>query len=101
MRLFILFFLALFVGNQTYSQILFKEEANILGIDETCGTTYLGNGISFVDYDQDGWDDISFATGNGLPVRFFKNNNGVKTFFVGPGVGFGMPRNDKSSFFGK
>jgi len=59
-------------------QIQFSEEANSLGCgDSTYGTGSLGGGISFFDFDQDGWDDLTLATGAGLPIRFFKNNNGL------------------------
>ena len=79
MRLFILFFISLFTCLETFGQILFKEDATLFGIGVTCGTTYLGNGISFVDYDDDGWDDISITTANGLQPQFYKNNSGTFT----------------------
>ena len=39
----------------------------------------MGGGVSFVDYDNDGWDDITLATGNGESIQFYKNYDG---FFV-------------------
>ncbi|WP_431157505.1 FG-GAP-like repeat-containing protein [Winogradskyella poriferorum] len=59
-----------------YGQVAFNNEAQELGIEVLCGNTLFGNGISFFDYDNDGWDDISIATANGDPIRFFKNING-------------------------
>lgn len=59
-----------------YGQVAFNNEAQELGIEVLCGNTLFGNGISFFDYDNDGWDDITIATANGDPIRFFKNING-------------------------
>lgn len=59
-----------------YGQVSFINEAQELGIEVLCGNTLFGNGISFFDYDNDGWDDITIATANGDPIRFFKNING-------------------------
>ena len=64
------------------AQISFTESATSLGIT----TNYFGNasafltgGVSFCDFDGDGWDDLSFATEAGNTVKFFKNNSGLKT----------------------
>ena len=59
-------------------QIEFSEEANLLGCgDSTYGLGLLGGGISFFDFDRDGWDDITISSEDGDPVRFFKNNTGT------------------------
>ena len=58
------------------AQINFNNQATDLGLGLTCGTTYLGNGVSFYDFDNDGWDDITLTTELGQELRFFKNNNG-------------------------
>lgn len=65
----------LFLGMQCvlYSQIYFQDRASVLGLNLSTGNTYLGNGVSFFDYNQDGWDDITLATGADDKVRFFKN----------------------------
>lgn len=61
-------------------QIQFSEEAIVLGCgNSTYGTGTLGGGISFFDFDQDGWDDITLSSEDGQPLRFFKNNNGFFT----------------------
>ncbi|MBL0315142.1 MAG: VCBS repeat-containing protein [Flavobacteriales bacterium] len=44
-----------------------------------------GNGLSFYDFNEDGWDDITLATTN-HGVKVFRNNGGIleeKTFFSG------------------
>jgi hypothetical protein len=58
------------------AQIDFVDEATSLGMAETCGDTPIGNGISFFDYNNDGWDDITLPSEAGEPIRFFKNVNG-------------------------
>ena len=39
------------------------------------GTAY-GGGVSFVDFNGDGMDDLSLATGNTAPLEFYVNMNG-------------------------
>jgi hypothetical protein len=71
----------------TYSQINFVDVASSLNINGTTGNTYLGNGISFVDFNNDGWDDLSINTGSGTNIKFFQNNQGQFTlvnFNLGP-----------------
>ncbi|WP_420573140.1 FG-GAP-like repeat-containing protein [Kordia sp.] len=59
---------------QLNAQAYFENQANTLGVDDFSGTTYLGNGISFCDYNNDGWDDITIATQSGDPLKIYKNN---------------------------
>jgi hypothetical protein len=59
------------------SQVLFSEEASSLGCANTSyGTGVYGGGISFFDFDKDGWDDLTISSDEGLPVRFYRNVNG-------------------------
>jgi len=77
MRNLYLFFLVL-AAHFCNAQVLFEEKASQLGLDNSSyGTGILGGGISFFDFDNDGWDDLTLATENGSSVRFFKNNQGV------------------------
>jgi len=71
-------FLVVFVllYNFSYAQASFSNEASDIGINVVCGNTLFGNGITFFDYDNDGWDDITIASAQGDPVRFLKNING-------------------------
>jgi len=59
------------------AQLQFSEEADNLGLENTTyGSGTLGGGISFFDFDGDGWDDLTITQEEGRPVLFFKNNNG-------------------------
>ncbi len=60
----------------SYAQVNFSNEASEIGINVVCGNTLFGNGITFFDYDNDGWDDITIASAQGDPIRFMKNING-------------------------
>ncbi|WP_299117915.1 FG-GAP-like repeat-containing protein [uncultured Winogradskyella sp.] len=63
------------------AQINFQNNGNVLGLTANTGTSIFGgSGVSFVDYNGDGYDDITLASGDNLPVRFYKNLDG--TFFV-------------------
>ena len=48
-----------------------KERAGNLGL-------FVG-GISFFDFNNDGWDDLSFSSQDGFPLYFYQNNNGFLT----------------------
>lgn len=60
----------------THSQQLFTEVALDEGIDITTDHMFWGSGISFYDWDKDGWVDISCCT-SGQPPRFFHNEGGT------------------------
>ena len=74
MKCFITFIVILcsFLNNLD-AQISFEDNASELGVDFTCGYTPIGNGVSFYDFDNDGWDDISFTTEDGELPQFYKN----------------------------
>lgn len=38
---------------------------------------FFGGGVSFVDFDGDGWDDISFTSTLGLPIYIYRNVGGT------------------------
>jgi len=53
----------------------FVNIANITGLIASCDGEF-GNGVSYYDWDFDGYDDIVLL-GDSVPVRFFKNNSGL------------------------
>lgn len=77
LRFFLNIFFLLLIFPST-AQVFFEDGTISQGLDNTTyGSGTLGGGISFFDFDKDGWDDITLSTQNGEPVRFFKNNAGV------------------------
>ena len=59
------------------AQVMFNEEAVSLGLSNTTyGEGTFGGGISFFDFDNDGWDDLTISSEEGQAVRFYKNQNG-------------------------
>ena len=73
-RVFIIF---LIFSNFSYAQIAFEDVANQIGVNYSYGDSEYGGGVSFADFDNDGWDDITYASENGVDLYFFKNTNGV------------------------
>ncbi|HHC80111.1 MAG TPA: T9SS type A sorting domain-containing protein [Flavobacteriia bacterium] len=65
------------VAGISFGQASFQESAVALRTDVTYGNSFLGGGVSFCDFDGDGWDDITYATGSGQEIYFFKNNQGT------------------------
>ena len=62
--------LLLLFFNASYTQVSFSNEASEIGINVVCGNSLFGSGVTFFDYDNDGWDDITIASAQGDPVRF-------------------------------
>jgi hypothetical protein len=60
-----------------FTQISFENTAISRGVNLSTGTTYAGNGVTFFDFDNDGWDDLSFTTQDGDELKFYKNFNGT------------------------
>lgn len=58
------------------AQIYFEEMASQLGLDVAYGNGFLGGGISFYDFDNDGLDDISLGSASGTDFYFYKNMGG-------------------------
>ncbi len=76
-QLLLLLFVVIY--NQVlFAQVMFTNQADSRGLNDVeLGATYLGNGVSFVDFNNDGWDDLTFASGDTKDLLFFENNNGV------------------------
>lgn len=63
----------------------FNEVAELLNVSGSFGTTgRQGGGISVVDFNQDGWDDLTIATQEGNKLLFFVNNNGESFEQIAP-----------------
>ena len=61
------------------AQLSFQESATQFNIDVSYGASTFGGGVSFCDFDGDGWDDVTYSSTDGSQLFFFKNNNGVLT----------------------
>ncbi|MGH1363165.1 MAG: FG-GAP-like repeat-containing protein [Calditrichia bacterium] len=57
-------------------EIVFENRALALGIDLTYNNQSFGGGVSFCDFDGDGWDDLTFASSNGQTLFILKNYAG-------------------------
>jgi len=73
-RVFILF---LIFSNLSNAQLAFEDVATQVGVNYSYGDSEYGGGVSFADFNNDGWDDITYATEDGAQIYFFENNNGV------------------------
>ena len=58
------------------AQLLFEDVAASKGVGVTYGSGLFGGGISFCDFDNDGWDDLTISSESGEDIKVFKNNNG-------------------------
>lgn len=54
----------------------FAEVGEALNLPATVALGGHGNAVSFCDFNGDGWDDITIATGPGTPLLFYENTNG-------------------------
>jgi hypothetical protein len=79
MKLFVIVFVSYigFYGANVLAQPFEKLNSEI-GLSKTIAGLVSdpldGAGISFADFNADGWDDLTFGTGNGSPVLFYQNN---------------------------
>ncbi|SHH76933.1 FG-GAP-like repeat-containing protein [Winogradskyella jejuensis] len=74
----LLFILFGFCCNIVTAQIDFQNQASTLGFNSHTGPTIFGgSGVSFVDYNGDGFDDITLTRTDNSTVSFYKNIDGV------------------------
>lgn len=66
---------AVLIYSSAFSQG-FQNAVNQLGVYCPMPNVYNGSGLSCVDFNQDGWDDITVCA-NDAPIKFFINNQGV------------------------
>ncbi len=64
----------------------FLEVAQQVGITSTIGNPWYGGGISFVDFNKDGFDDLTFGTEAGANLLFYENQNGSSFTQVDIGI---------------
>ena len=77
-RLFFLSIQLSFVNFASYSQNQFVDKTLDYRIDHSYGTGTAGGGVSFVDFNSDGLDDLTLASSKGQPISFFRNaGNGL------------------------
>ena len=77
MRLSIIINICFIFSIPLLAQIQYSDVALQIGIDHQYLQGGPGGGVSFVDFDGDGWDDITLATAVGDSILFFKNINGA------------------------
>jgi len=69
------FFLCILFYSVLHSQLTFQEITDSLEVSHNYGgVSEISGGMSFVDFNRDGFDDLSFATTSGLPLHFYLNN---------------------------
>jgi len=82
MRSLIIYFICItttiLVPEKNQAQI-FTDVAAEIGVKFLNGTSYWGNGLSFFDVDEDGWDDLTFCIA-GSSTRYYRNVNGTYVF---------------------
>ena len=82
-RLFIgIFFL--FAVQDLICQVNFDNVADSVGINHSFGTGKVGGGVSFYDFNGDGWDDLTFASQEGDNIHFYENQKGTFKKIKGP-----------------
>ena len=67
--------IAVFGWSQDYEDV-----TDVVGIDHTYPFTFegfFGGGVSFMDFNNDGWDDLTFATQKNEDIYFLENSNGT------------------------
>ena len=73
----IFFLVFLFFCPTVNAQLSFEDVASQIGTAYSYGTSTWGGGVSFADFDNDGWDDLTFASEEGTEIYFLKNNDGI------------------------
>ena len=71
LKLFYCLLTILIFNSNLYSQILFEDNANTLGVVANYGVSQYGGGVSFCDFDGDGWDDLTFSSQDGGWSKFW------------------------------
>lgn len=64
------------ISNYIQAQINFINQADTIGVDHSYGFGISGGGVSTVDINGDGWDDLTLATQDGDNLQIYLNNDG-------------------------
>ncbi|MDG1715205.1 FG-GAP-like repeat-containing protein [Lacinutrix sp.] len=75
LRIFTL--MVLFSITFSHAQLSFQDSATAKGVGYSYGASIYGGGVSFCDFNDDGWDDLTYSTTDGQQLKFFQNNNGT------------------------
>jgi len=67
---------AVFSTHFSFAQCDFQEVSAEQQISHRFRDGLLGSGVSFVDFDGDGWDDLTFGTSEGELIEAYRNNQG-------------------------
>ena len=73
MRLILIANICCFFTFSFFAQIQYSDVAAQVGIDHQYLQGGPGGGVSFVDFNGDGWDDVTLATAAGDSIFFYKN----------------------------
>lgn len=65
----------LFINSGMAQEVLFSDVAQSMGIQFPLQNYY--GSVSFVDFDDDGLDDLSFSSRTGYPIYLFKNKGTI------------------------
>lgn len=72
-------FIAWWIGSGGLSlpaQVFYSDVALFKGIDHLYRVPGIAGGVSFCDFDRDGWDDITLASEDGQPIAIYRNDRG-------------------------
>jgi hypothetical protein len=72
---YVLLLLCFFVATSTSSFAQFFDVSASHNISNVNDGTIYGNGVSFYDFNNDGWDDLTLGSGNQIPL-FYENIEG-------------------------
>ncbi len=67
---------AMSIGLPGFGQCDFQDVSVEQSLTHTFNGGVLGSGVSFMDFDGDGWDDLTFGTSKGELIEVYKNNQG-------------------------
>jgi hypothetical protein len=77
MRLFVLLLGLRILAPSLHAQPVFTEVSSNEGIAHLNTSGSPGSGVSFIDFNGDGLDDLTLATDDGEPLQFYLNNGGI------------------------